>query len=133
MTVGERIKKARLEKNLTQKQLGERAKIAEPTIRRYELGRLNPKIETLQKIAKALEMSLGELMGLEYMGGSLWGKEADPEVYVKVAENIEKFHGKKAQLNKAFDRLNEIGQQKAVENVEDLAKIPEYQKKGKLG
>ena len=29
----------------------------------------------------------------------------------------------------AFDRLNEIGQKRAVENVEDLAKIPEYQKK----
>lgn len=31
-------------------------------------------------------------------------------------------------LLNAFDRLNEIGQQKAAERVEELTKIPEYQK-----
>lgn len=61
MTVGELIKKKRLEKGLTQKQLGERAKIAEPTIRRYELGKLNPKYETIQKIAAALGVNPLEL------------------------------------------------------------------------
>ena len=61
MTVGELIKKKRLEQGLTQKQLGERAKIAEPTIRRYELGKLNPKYETIQKIAAALGVNPLEL------------------------------------------------------------------------
>ena len=41
MTVGERIRAARKAKGLTQKQLGEACGIAEPTIRRYELGKLN--------------------------------------------------------------------------------------------
>ena len=50
MTVGERIRNARKNAGLTQKQLGEKCGIAEPTIRRYELGKLNPKYETLQKI-----------------------------------------------------------------------------------
>ena len=58
MSVGENIKKFRLEKGWTQKKLGEECepKIAESTIRRYELGKLNPKLETLQKIADALDV-----------------------------------------------------------------------------
>lgn len=31
-------------------------------------------------------------------------------------------------MNFAFDSMNEKGQKKAVENVQDLAKIPEYQR-----
>ena len=56
-TVGDRIRHVRQERNLTQKELGDRTGIAEPTIRRYELGKLNPKYETLEKIAKALGCS----------------------------------------------------------------------------
>lgn len=57
MTVGENIKRIRKEQGLTQKQLGELCipPIAESTIRRYELGKLNPKYQTLQKIAKVLK------------------------------------------------------------------------------
>ena len=64
MTVGERIRAARKAKGLTQKALGEACGIAEPTIRRYELGKLNPKYETLEKIASALGLSASELMGI---------------------------------------------------------------------
>ena len=55
------IKKYRQERNLTQKQLGELCGIAEPTIRRYELGKLKPKYETVQKIAAALKVDVYEL------------------------------------------------------------------------
>ena len=59
--VADRIRAAREKAGLTQKQLGEAAGIAEPTIRRYELGRLNPKIETLENLARALGCSALEL------------------------------------------------------------------------
>lgn len=65
MTVGERIRAARKAKGLTQKALGEACGIAEPTIRRYELGKLNPKFETLQKIAKPLGVTAANLCGIE--------------------------------------------------------------------
>lgn len=55
-TIGAKIRELRKARDLTQKELGERAGIAEPTIRRYELGKLNPKFETVQKIAKALNV-----------------------------------------------------------------------------
>lgn len=63
MTVGERIKGIRLAKNLTQKQLGElcNPKMADSAIRRYENGRANPKIETLNNIAKVLGVNAYEL------------------------------------------------------------------------
>lgn len=54
MTIGEKIKAKRLEKGLTQKRLGELSGIAEPTIRRYESGKLNPKLDTIKKIAEGL-------------------------------------------------------------------------------
>lgn len=65
MTVGERIRAARKAKGLTQKQLGEACGIAEPTIRRYELGKLNPKFSTLKKIGKALNVTASYLQGYE--------------------------------------------------------------------
>ena len=66
MTIGEKIKAKRLEKGLTQKALGELAGIAEPTIRRYEAGKLNPKIETISKIANGLGVTPAELIGPEW-------------------------------------------------------------------
>ncbi len=64
MVIGENIKRIRKEKKLTQKQLGGlcEPKISESTIRKYELNILNPKIETIQKIADALNVSLNDLI-----------------------------------------------------------------------
>lgn len=62
MSVGMNIRCIRKEKGMTQKQLGEACGIAEPTIRRYELGKLNPKFSTLQIIAKGLGVSTDDLI-----------------------------------------------------------------------
>lgn len=61
MTVGENIKRIRKKKGLTQKQLGALCGLADSAIRRYELGGANPKIETIQKIARALEVEYTDL------------------------------------------------------------------------
>lgn len=58
VTVGENIKKIRKQKGLTQKRLGELCGINEVQIRRYEIGKANPKIETVDKIASALGVKL---------------------------------------------------------------------------
>ena len=64
MGIGDRIRDLRKQKGLTQKELGERCKppIADSTIRSYELGRLNPGLNTRRKIAKALDVNLGLLL-----------------------------------------------------------------------
>ena len=57
MTVAENIKRIRKEKNLTQKQLGEKCGMSESTLRQYEIGYRNPKLETIVRIAAALEIN----------------------------------------------------------------------------
>lgn len=63
MAIGENIRKIRMSKGMTQKELGEKSGINPAQIRRYELGgkNSNPKLETLQKIATALEVSVADL------------------------------------------------------------------------
>ncbi len=85
MTVGEKIKSKRLEKGLTQKKLGELTGIAEPTIRRYEAGKLNPKKETIKKIADGLEISPADLIGPEWFDLQI-GTEKLSEIRNELAE-----------------------------------------------
>ena len=57
MELGQIIKKARLEKNLTQQALGEIVGVQKSAIAKYENGRIvNIKRSTLQKIASALNI-----------------------------------------------------------------------------
>lgn len=60
---GNLIRKYRKQKGLTQKQLGDLCGIADSNIRKYEAGRQNPKIETVEKIADALNVHPLVLMG----------------------------------------------------------------------
>lgn len=84
MTAGERIREARIQRGMTQKQLGERAGIAEPTIRKYELGKLNPKYETMQKIASALNVTVGYIQGYETMNTSVYCNSSASVMYISI-------------------------------------------------
>ena len=59
-----RIQAFRKEKGLSQAQLAEKAGISEISIRKYENGERNPKIETLGKIAMALNVPVSDLYDL---------------------------------------------------------------------
>lgn len=75
MNKGENIKKFRKERGLTQKKLGELCNIAESTIRRYEIGDLNPKLETIMKIAEALEVPYFHLLDESDRNAIVHGKK----------------------------------------------------------
>ena len=66
MTTGEKIRAARKEAGMTQKQLGASCNppIPEITIRLYELGKRNPKIDALQRIAAVLNMPIYKILGI---------------------------------------------------------------------
>lgn len=83
MTTGEKIREARKKYGLTQKALGEKAGIAEPTIRRYELGKLNPKIGTIQKIAAALGVEWQTLLEDSPVYSILEGTNADDKKIIQ--------------------------------------------------
>ena len=105
MKTSERIRKLRLERGLTQKALGEACGIGESTIRKYELNLLNPKLETLEKIAKTLNVPYFDLVGLE------------------VRENPQE-----NDLLDSFSRLNETGKSKAIEAIKVLNLVDDYTK-----
>lgn len=63
MIVGSRIKLYRMKKGFTQSELAYEAGISTISIRKYESGDRVPKVETLQKIASALNISVLELVG----------------------------------------------------------------------
>ena len=101
MSVGERIQLARKHAGLTQKALAEKCGLATGTIQQYELDKRLPKNkEITQRIADALNVSAGIFSN-------------DPE----------------EDLLYYFWSLNKEGQDKALEQVELLTKIPEYQAK----
>ena len=63
MDIGQKIKKARLERGLTQQELGNIIGVQKSAIAKYENGRVvNIKRSTLQKIAKALNIRPSELV-----------------------------------------------------------------------
>ncbi len=135
MTIGEKIKTLRTKKGLTQKQLGDLCGMADSAIRRYENGRANPKIETLQKIAAALEVNIcysedGKPCFLDKILEST-GEKAfksiianQKDIYEKVAEMPETTPD--TLILDLYHELNDIGKDKALEQVELLTKIPEY-------
>lgn len=118
----EKIKKIRQSKGLTQEQLGALCDppMAGSAIRRYENNKSNPKIQTLQKIAKALEVPVNSIRS----DGDLWADDmisAVSNTLVKPMDDL-------ARLQDSFMKLNDEGRNKANEYVDDLTKIPQYQK-----
>ena len=63
MTVGEQIRKARKAAKITQKELGKELGVSPQMIAQNENGDRNPKKETLEKIADALHVFVGDLYG----------------------------------------------------------------------
>lgn len=66
MGVGENIKRIRKEKKLTQKQLGERLGVSQAAIGQFENGKSSPRLETIKKIALALDVSEDKLLDRVY-------------------------------------------------------------------
>ena len=63
LEIGQKIRKARLERGLTQQELGKIVGVQKSAIAKYENGRVvNIKRSTLQKIASALEIRPSELI-----------------------------------------------------------------------
>lgn len=123
--IGDKIKELRLRNGLTQKLLGEKCGIAEPTIRKYELGKLNPKVETVKKIADALNVPVSEIMD--------WSRfdERYPNLAneVKLIESVENEYGEgSGELLDLFSKLNSKGKEKAIDSLSDLTMIDIYKK-----
>ena len=96
----------------SQKQLAEKCDMYESQIRKYELSNANPKLDTIRKISAALGVYISDLV-------DDWGKISKDEISLADSEKP---------LLETYRQLNPAGQDKAIEQVELLTKIPEYRK-----
>lgn len=99
MDVGNAIRTLRIERGLTQKELGIRCKMKDAAIRHYESGRGNPTLETLQAIAAALGVQVVDLLG-PYEGPPLPGLVDGDKV-----EETEPFHDSPPLLPSEFNEF----------------------------
>ena len=149
MNLAQKIKQARERAGMTQKEAACSMGISQQAYSQYESGRRVPKAETLGRIALALGITTDELFDAEDlppqdMLSFLAGMAAQSETELKssLTQNIEEdVHRAQLvadqlstslhpscteQLLSAFMRLNQEGQKKAVERVQELAEVPRY-------
>lgn len=118
MTTGERIRQLRIEHQMTQEELGARIGVQKAAIYKYENGLVvNLKRSILEKLAIVLDTTLTYLMGME---------DSAQQANVQLTPQ-------QSTLLAAFDQLNEEGQTKAVEYVEDLVLTGRYKKRPASG
>lgn len=154
-TVGSRIRRERESAGLTQAELASRIGTASSMIGQWENNNRNPKSAVLEKIAAALNISIDRLLydsvvKTEVIPGRAWIIQIDDPnlenyIYRIEAVDSESFdlvqnmianvvadlsqYTPEARLSSAFNRLNDAGKAIAVQRIEELTKIPDYQNK----
>ncbi len=80
MNIGPRIMALRVEKNMTLSELARKSEIAKSLLHRIENQEAsNPELSTLQKIARALDATVGDLIGNEVVKSVRQLPEVRPE------------------------------------------------------
>lgn len=150
-TIGEMLKLIRINKNFTQKHLGDLCHMDGSQIRKYETGKIIPKLSTLLKILQALEVNYSvEECKEGYSNPSsftdYYGSFDELIMYCfKVNENkaykadLKEFNGL-GQLTQdkpdllllnimdLASNLNNLGKQKVIDYMDDLIQIDKYKK-----
>ena len=146
VTVGQRIKTARKNAGLTQKELGEKIGVSFQAIAQWETGARNPKHESLKRISDAIGCNFywllfGDLSSIEDRSAftvmrifntddQKVEKAAKVAVHHSECEHRSKgysFSKDEEELIKIFSSLNVDGKKTAIERVGELAQIPKYQ------
>lgn len=110
MTLGEKLKKQRILKNLSQKELGMMVGFSESTadsrIRKYERNVMAPKADMLKKLADALEIDITALSDFDIK---------TPDEVMHILFDLEEHHGmylerSNGRVTFSFDETNEKNQ-----------------------
>lgn len=146
MNFGENLKMIRKKKGLSQRELGEKLGITQQTVAQYEKLKSPPKYETLHRIAESLNIRytdflpeftdedqkiIKELIDIpELKSNNIYNISPESIAKMHLSLSTANLHldAKKKLLLESYDSLNSIGQDKAIDQVKLLTKIPEYQK-----
>ena len=113
MSFASRLRQAREQSGLTQQDLAEKLGVTKSAIGNYENGVSSPKWDVLLKIFDVLQVEPNFLYQDSFSLDS-----ADPVVLTP----------QQSALLSSFDQLNEEGQQKAIDYVDDLVLTGRYKK-----
>lgn len=122
MGIGANVQKIAQKEDISLKELSRRAGIPYTTVYnmvKRDSDRISP--ENVQKLADALEVSISELYGPEFIFKTV------QQIAHKVAEDTaQTFKEQKKKLNNAFAELNYEGREEAVKRIQELAFMPQY-------
>ncbi len=117
MLIGEKIKKYRKEKGLTQRELADKIGKGFSTVQKYELNISQPPIDVLNRIADTLDINVSKLFDIENTLNQSAEDEAQrQEMYLKEL--------REDTINK-YDSLDPFGQKAANKYINFLAKDEE--------
>lgn len=125
-TMGDRIKRLRRQKGLTQEELGKRLGLNKEAISKYEKGRVeNIKRSVIKEMADIFEVNPVWLMCLDEQSSA----EEQISKEVSLIDDIQRSYGKQAiELLQFFVELNAQGQKEALNLIEQFSEIPRFQK-----
>lgn len=118
MTFGDRLRKARKDKCLTQKQLADLIGAKHNSVSDWENNKNRPDPDTIEYICGALEIPVSRLFS-----ESVQNKNS-PELTEVSSEDHADMHP----LLKIYNELNTDGQDRLMEYAEDLSDMPKYKK-----
>lgn len=134
-----KIREARKVAGKSQEELAKELDVNRATVSKYETGVIEPSVSQLVQIAKFLGVHFREFLDdAEAQVYEAYSSGFDAGVRAEEISNLA-FHSVmyddgyrltevEVQLVSAFSQLNDEGQQKAVERVEELTEIPKYKK-----
>lgn len=136
MSFPENLKRIRIEKGMSQQALAKAAGVSQTAIYHWEKGLRVPKVGSLDRVAEVLDVSMDEFFTEIVDGESIIDLDmpgiSNNELHKYLAyiapEHVYIQETKSDKINELFDDLNDSGQDKAIEQVELLTKIPEYRK-----
>jgi transcriptional regulator with XRE-family HTH domain len=151
MTTGERIKKVRKQKGMTQKELADKLGITNNSLSRYEIGERQPPVDMLEKIANALGVQMWELLydgNIEFNNNvekdiTEMTPEEQAEVFKKLPEALndttkklreivyEAYAQSPEPLLLYYEKLNREGKIEATKRTQELTEIEKYTKPDK--
>ena len=128
MTTGERIRQLRIDHQMTQEELGAKVGVQKAAIYKYENGLVvNLKRSVIEKLALALDTTPTYLMGMEDNDVSDSLSSERTAILTMLRESEARDQARILEMIKDFQKLNEDGNEKAVERIHELTEIERFQ------
>ena len=146
MTIGDKIRKIRISKGLTQKDLGNMIKRTPQFISKLESSINTPSLNTLDILATALDVTIGDFLTDDELPGEWEDIASDMGIappndfdgtpaqwFLAVdamhRDGLRESSNPKYFLDYYFNLLNDLGKEEAVKRISELAELKKYTKK----